>query len=105
MQNLARCDRRGGCVGVSNDFGKPGDEVTGDLDTDLDPITVVDRRERSLNLATQMQRDAIGGLGRVQRPSCRASKWVELCAQRLGNEDLVDPRIHLRHHRTIRRRG
>jgi len=74
------------------------------LDTDLDPITVVDRRERSLDLVTEMQCDAIGGLGGVQRPFPRkTSEWVEVWAQRLGNEDLVDPGIHLLHVLTLRR--
>ncbi|MGD9619014.1 hypothetical protein [Mycolicibacterium sp.] len=50
---------------MSNNFGKPGNQVTRDLDSDLDSITVVHRREGLLKHPAHMKRDAIRRLGCV----------------------------------------
>ena len=70
MQDLARFDRCGGRVGV-DELGKPCDEVTCNLDADLDSITVTYGSEGSLDLPTQVQCDPIRSFGRVQRSRLR----------------------------------
>ena len=68
VQDLARFDRCGGRVGL-DELGKPCDEVTCNLDADLDSITVTYGREGLLNLSTQMQCDPIRSLCDVQGSS------------------------------------
>ena len=58
--------RSGGRICV-DELGEPGHEVACNLDADSDSITVTYGRKRLLNLPTQMQRDPIRSLGRVQR--------------------------------------
>ncbi len=67
---------------------------------DLDPIVVSDVAERTLDLAAEVPRDPVRGLGRPQpslfhRESVR--ERIELCLQPLGDEGLVETRPQLIH--------
>ena len=82
MQNLAWLDERLGLV-AAEQLDEAGDQITRNLDTDPNSITVANGGKRLLNLPTEMKGDSICSLGRVQRPSRpeRIFNWCEpVCA-------------------------
>lgn len=77
-----------------------------DLEADAHPVDLGDLGEGLLDLATQVERDAVGRLRRAEG-SCASEPLAERRQPRLqplGDERLVQPRLQVPHVRTVRRR-
>ena len=64
VQNRAGLHRRLGEFGL-DDLGQPGDEISGHLDADPNPVVVADGLQGALDATAEVQGDAVSGLGGV----------------------------------------
>ena len=99
VEHGGRIDGHGGGIDLDQ-FPEPIQQGSGDSKADLDPVLLGDVAERGVDLAAQVPRDPIRGLGRAERALLDGQlvgERVELRLQPLRDERLVQSRAQLIH--------